>query len=268
MAKQKISLEKISTRAPKNWDKDEYKKKLKSLLVELDELQNLLYASATHSILVVIQGMDASGKDGLINDVLGQLNPQGVKVKSYKAPTALEQAHDFLWRIHSETPAKGEIKVFNRSHYEDILITRVHHWIDDDTAAQRIKAINHFEQLLTANNTIILKLYLHISPEEQIERLEERLLIPRKMWKYNAQDLEEAKRWDDYRKYFEIAINECNEVPWHIIPSDQNWVKSYTVAKLLVETIQTLDLKYPGLKPEDQLLAAALKKEIKRAVKK
>jgi PPK2 family polyphosphate:nucleotide phosphotransferase len=237
------------TRAPKNIKKEEIKKKTAELLEELDELQNRLYASATHSVLLVIQGMDASGKDGLVRDVLGQVNPQGVTVKSYKAPTPEELAHDFLWRIHSAVPAKGMIQVFNRSHYEDILVTRVHEWCNDELAVKRMKAINNFEQLLeTHGNTIIIKVYLHISQKEQHERLKERMEDPTKMWKYNEKDWEESKLWDAYMKYYEACFKNCSEIPWHIIPADQNWYKEYLVAKLLVEKLQLLDLQYPTIK--------------------
>lgn len=246
----KISLKDISTRAPEDWDKDEMKKKLESITAELDELQNLLYAEGKHSILIVLQGMDASGKDGLVRDVFSTVNPNGIQVHSFKVPTAKELSHDFLWRVHKVTPPKGMIHIFNRSHYEDILVTRVHNIIDDETAQKRIAAINDFEQLLTKhNNTHILKFYLHVSQEKQHERLLERLKIPRKMWKYNSRDLEESAKWDEYMGYYEEAFNSCNQVPWHIVPADQNWVKSYTVAKVLRDTLQGLDMKYPGVKP-------------------
>src|SRR5580698_7275226 len=167
----KIDLKETDTRAPKEFDKKETKEKLEKVLQELDDLQNLLYAESKHSLLVVIQGMDASGKDGAVRNVFGKLNPQGVLVRSFKTPTAEELAHDFLWRIHCHAPQKGYIQVFNRSQYEDILITRVHKWIDDKTARLRMKAINDFERLLTEHNdTHILKFYLHISPEEQRAR--------------------------------------------------------------------------------------------------
>ncbi len=247
-----LRLSEISTRAPSGTDKDEYKKKTTALLQELDELQNLLYAQSKYSVLIVIQGMDASGKDGLIKDVFGSMNPQGVTVKSFKVPTAEEAAHDFLWRIHQHVPAKGMITVFNRSHYEDILVTRVHDLCDDKTAEERVKAINNFEQLLSLHNhTIILKLYLHVSREEQHKRLEERMEIPRKMWKYNANDFKEAELWEHYMKYYEFAFEKCNKIPWHIIPSDQNWYKSFLVASLLHNHLSTLDMKYPGLKKLD-----------------
>jgi PPK2 family polyphosphate:nucleotide phosphotransferase len=247
-SKGKSGLADISTRVPKSWDKDETKGKTIALFQELDELQNLLYAEGKHAILVVIQGMDASGKDGLIRDVFGAMNPQGVRIQSFKTPTQEEAAHDFLWRIHKNAPEKGMIQVFNRSHYEDILITRVHDWCDDATAKQRIKAINNFEALLEDNGTHIIKLYLHISPEEQMERLKERTQIPQKMWKYNEADFEESKLWDVYRKYYEEAFEKCNHIPWHIIPADQNWYKSYQVAVLLRDKLKSLKMKYPGLK--------------------
>lgn len=194
---------------------------------ELDELQNRLFAESKHSVLVVMQGMDGSGKDGVIRNVLGNMNPQGVTVKSYKAPTAEELSHDFLWRIHQHVPAKGMIQVFNRSHYEDILVTRVHKWCDDGTAVKRMQAINDFEQLIqTHNRTRILKFYLHISPDEQHDRLTERMKDPAKMWKYNEKDFEEAKLWGIYMKMYEDCFNNCNNPPWIIVPADQNWYKN------------------------------------------
>jgi PPK2 family polyphosphate:nucleotide phosphotransferase len=246
-----IQLKEIDTRAPSDWDKEETKEKLTGILEDLDELQNLLYAESKHSILIVIQGMDASGKDGLTRHVFGRMNPQGVTVKSYKAPTAEELSHDFLWRIHQHAPAKGMIQIFNRSHYEDVLVTRVHGWVDDETAERRMKAINDFEQLLKEHNhTQVLKFYLHISPERQQERLNERIHNPTKMWKYNEADFAEAKNWDKYRAYYEDVFKHCNKVPWHIVPSDQNWYKEYVVAKVLRETLRGLDMQYPGLKKE------------------
>ena len=247
----KTLLSSISTRAPKDFDKVAIKAKTTDILQKLNELQNLLYAESRHAILVVIQGMDASGKDGVIRDVFGQLNPQGVTVKSFKVPTSEELSHDFLWRVHQAAPAKGMIQIFNRSQYEDILVTRVHGIIDDATAKKRMKAINDFEQLLMEHNsTRILKFYLHISPEEQQQRLKERLDDPAKQWKYNAKDFEEAKKWDDYMHMYEEAFDKCNDVPWTIVPADQNWYKEYLIANTLLETLQALDMKYPGLKKD------------------
>jgi len=244
-----INLKEISTRAGKEFDKQETKDKTVKILEELDDLQNLLFAENKHSILVVIQGMDASGKDGVIRNVFTSMNPQGVNVKSFKAPTPEELSHDFLWRIHSHAPAKGMIQIFNRSHYEDILITRVHKWCDDKTAKKRMKAINEWEELLSKHNsTSILKFYLHVSQEEQQERLSERIKDPAKMWKYNANDFEEAKLWDIYMQMYEDCFENCSEIPWTIVPSDQNWYKEYIIASTLRDTLEGLKMQYPGLK--------------------
>src|SRR5258705_9127539 len=246
-----IKLADISTRAPKELDKKETREKLEKILVELDELQNLLFAENKHSVLVVIQGMDGSGKDGVIRNALGKMNPQGVTVRSYKAPTPEELSHDFLWRIHQYAPAKGMIQIFNRSHYEDILVTRVHKWCDDKTAKKRMRAINDFEQLLEDHNkTHILKFYLHISPEEQQLRLTERMKDPAKMWKYNERDFEEAKLWDEYIKMYEDCFNHCNAVPWTIVPADQNWYKEFLIATELHKLLKSLNMQYPGMKKE------------------
>ena len=244
-----IQLAKISTKAPKGFNKEKTKVKTTTLLEELNELQNLLFAENKHSVLVVIQGMDASGKDGVIKNIFGTLNPQGVLVKSYKAPTSEELAHDFLWRIHQNTPAKGMVQIFNRSQYEDILITRVHKWCDDKTAKLRMSAINDFENLITTHsNTHILKFYLHISKEEQAERLEERIKDPRKQWKYNANDFTEAKLWKEYMNAYEDCFNNCNKQPWTIVPADQNWYKEHIITTELHKLLRSLKMQYPGIK--------------------
>jgi PPK2 family polyphosphate:nucleotide phosphotransferase len=245
----KTDLGKIDTRAPKDLDKQETKDKTQKILGKLDELQNLLYAESKHSVLVVIQGMDGSGKDGAIRNVFGKLNPEGVAVQSYKAPTPEEVAHDFLWRIHMHAPAKGMIQIFNRSHYEDILITRVHEWCDDETAKKRMMAINDFEGLLQQhNNTHILKFYLHVSKEEQRKRLDERMKDPSKMWKYNENDFKEAKLWEQYMRMYEDCIDHCNKPEWTVVPADQNWYKEFLMANTLLDLLKSLDMKYPGLK--------------------
>ena len=245
----KINLGTIKTVAPKSIDKEKTKKKTAAILEKLDELQNLLIAENKHSLLVIIQGMDASGKDGALRDVFGSLNPLGVSVRSFKAPTPEELSYDFLWRVHKHVPAKGMIRIFNRSHYEDIVITRVHGWCDDDTAKKRITAINDFEQLLVNhNNTKILKFYLHVSQKEQWERLQERTHDKTKMWKYNERDFAEAKLWKKYMFYYETCFNECNKVPWIIVPSDQNWYKEFIIASHVYETLSNLKMQYPGLK--------------------
>jgi PPK2 family polyphosphate:nucleotide phosphotransferase len=244
-----ILLKDIDTEAPKDLNKKDIKEKTAIMLEELDDLQNLLFAEGKHSVLIVLQGMDGSGKDGVIRNVFSTMNPQGVAVKSYKVPTPEEMSHDFLWRIHNYAPAKGMIRIFNRSHYEDILVTRVHKWCDDKTARKRMKAINDFEQMLQEhNNTHILKFYLHISPEEQHKRLTERIKDPAKMWKYSERDLEEAKLWDIYMQMYEDCFNHCNDVPWTIVPSDQNWYKEFIIAGQLYKQLKSLDMQYPGLK--------------------
>jgi PPK2 family polyphosphate:nucleotide phosphotransferase len=245
----KIKLKDISTEAPHQLHKDAVKEELVDILKDLDRLQNLLYAESKHSILIVIQGMDASGKDGLTRDVFTSMNPQGVNVASYKEPTAEELSHDFLWRIHHHVPAKGMIQIFNRSHYEDVLVTRVHGDIDDKTAKKRLKAINDFEHMLKEhNNTQILKFYLHVSHKEQLKRLDERLQDPQKMWKYNETDFKESKLWDRYMKYYEDVFYHCSDIPWHIVPADHNWYKSFIVASTLRKTLKDLKMKFPGMK--------------------
>ena len=211
--------------------------------------KNLFYAEGKHSVLVVIQGMDASGKDGVTRNVFSIMNPQGVVVTSYKAPTAEELAHDFLWRIHRHAPAKGMIGIFNRSHYEDILVTRVHKWCDDELAKKRMRAINDFEKLLTEHNsTVVLKFYLHISKEEQKQRLDERIKDPTKQWKYNENDFKEAKLWKDYMAMYEDCFENCSDIPWTIVPSDQNWYKEHIIAKKLRDALKDLNMQFPGLK--------------------
>jgi PPK2 family polyphosphate:nucleotide phosphotransferase len=242
-------LKNISTKAPKEFDKSKTKEDTEQLLQELGELQNLLFAESRHAVLVVLQGMDASGKDGVIRKVFGRMNPQGVLVQSYKVPTEEEMRHDFLWRIHMHAPAKGMIQLFNRSHYEDVLVTRVHGWCDDTLAEQRFAAINQFEELLALHNsTTILKFYLHISRDEQESRLQERMQDPTKRWKYNEKDEEEAKLWDDYMKKYEDVFENCNVIPWTIVPADQNWYKEHLIAKKLVEALRGLKMNFPGLK--------------------
>jgi len=241
-------LKDISTKAPDCLDKKQTKEETLDLLTELDKLQNILYAGAKHSVLIVLQGMDASGKDGAIKKVLGQLNPMGINVTSFKTPTEEELKHDFLWRVHQHAPEKGMIAVFNRSHYEDVLITRVHKWCDDATAKKRFKAINDFEWLLeNHSSTSIFKFYLHVSREEQQERFKERMEDPAKTYKYNENDFKEASLWDEYRHMYEDVFENCNKVPWTIVPADQNWFKEFTIAKTLVKGLKGLNMNYPQL---------------------
>lgn len=250
----KIKLGQTDTRAPKKLQKDQVKKELLQLKAELEELQNLLFAESKHSLLIVIQGMDASGKDGAVKNVFESVNPMGCRVIAFKQPTELELKHDFLWRIHQNAPEKGMIHIFNRSHYEDITIQRVHHMIDKKTLQQRFDHINNFERLLVQSGTIVLKFYLHISKEKQLERLQERLSNPEKMWKHNDGDMKERKFWDDYMDAYEDAFEHCSKAAkWYIVPSDQNWYKEYYIAKKTVEALKGLGMKYPKLNAEIQL---------------
>jgi PPK2 family polyphosphate:nucleotide phosphotransferase len=214
---------------------------------KLDDLQELLYAEHRHPVLVVLQGMDTSGKDGTIRHVFEGVNPQGVKVTSFKRPTSEELDHDFLWRVHKRSPAKGEIRIFNRSHYEDVLAVRVHNLVPRAVWESRYKSINAFEKTLRREGTTILKFFLHISREEQKKRLEERLDDKRKHWKFSAADLAERKLWDEYVKAYEVLLSKTSTsyAPWYILPSDRKWYRNLAVATILVETLEALDMKYP-----------------------
>ncbi len=245
----KVALSKIETKAPKKFNKDQTKKELQKIKFRLEELQNLLYAEGKYSVLIVLQGMDASGKDGVIKNVFEAVNPLGCRVFPFKAPTEIEMKHDFLWRIHQQVPEKGMIHIFNRSHYEDVLIQKVHKWVDDQTISKRYEHINNFEKLLEDSGTIVLKFYLHISKKEQLERLEERLAMPSKRWKHSDGDMKEREFWNDYMIAYERVLEHCTAAAdWHIIPADQNWYKEYLIAKKVVETLEALNMKYPELK--------------------
>jgi PPK2 family polyphosphate:nucleotide phosphotransferase len=214
---------------------------------QLRDLQERLYAESRKSLLVVLQATDAGGKDGTIEHVFRGMNPQGVRVASFKAPTDEERAHDFLWRVHRHTPRTGEVGVFNRSHYEDVLIVRVHGLVPETTWRQRFDHIRDFEQTLAESGTTIVKLMLHISKDEQRERLQARLDDPAKHWKFNPADLEERAKWDDYRAAFEDAISETSTAaaPWYVIPADKKWYRNWIVLRILVETLQAMDPQFP-----------------------
>ena len=242
-----IKLSGISTLPPPGTDKEATKEATSVLRKRLAHLQHLMYAEGKYSLLVIFQGMDASGKDGATRRVFGACRPSGVSVMSFKKPTEEEFAHDFLWRVHRHTPAKGMIQVFNRSHYEDVLIQRVHQWISEDHARKRIQSINAFEELLQYdNNTIVLKFYLHISREKQKEELQERIDDPEKHWKHNPNDWREAKLWDKYMHCYEEAINQTT-LPWHIIPVDKRWYRDYCILNIVVEALEKLDMELPDL---------------------
>jgi len=226
---------------------------------KLAELQYRLYAESKRSVLVVLQGMDAAGKDGTIRHVMGPMNPQSCKVTSFKVPTAEELAHDFLWRIHKATPAAGEIGIFNRSHYEDVLVVRVHALAPKKVWSKRYAQINDFEKMLAANGVHILKFFLHVSRKEQLVRLKRRLKDPTRYWKANPDDFEERKHWDEYQQAYEETIARCSKpwAPWYVIPADHKWFRNLAVSHILVETLQKLDMKFPkpafdiaSIKPE------------------
>ena len=248
------NLDSVSTRAPKSLDKEKTKKKTLLIREEIAERQRVLYAQSKYSLLIILQGLDASGKDGVINHVFSGLNPLGCSVKGFKTPTEAEAAHDFLWRIHPHVPAKGMISIFNRSHYEDVLVPVVLGTIDSKKAKSRMADINHFEKLLEDNDTVVLKFYLHISHQEQNSRLRERRVNPMKFWKHNDSDWETSKKWNDYRAAYQTVFENCNRPEWNIIPSDQNWYKEFLIAEKVLKTLKALPLKYPGLVTEKKKL--------------
>jgi len=247
----------------KQVDHDSAKETLAKLGDELSELQELLAASQQHSLLIVLQGMDTSGKDGTIRHVFTSVNPQGCEVHSFKAPTQEELLHDFLWRIQKATPARSVMGVFNRSQYEDVLVVRVHNLVPEDVWSQRYKQINHFEELLADNRTIILKFFLHISNEEQKQRLLAREQDRDKAWKLSASDWAERKYWNDYQAAYEDALSNCStkEAPWYIVPANHKWYRNLAIAQTLVETMRAYKDEWKtGLEARGQQELAALKK--------
>jgi len=249
---QKIKLKKIKAGDTGDFPENEEGKEraaaeTQKILSELDEQQELLYANAKRALLVVLQAMDTGGKDGTIEHVMHGINPQGCIVSSFKVPTPLEASHDFLWRAHQRVPPKGYIGIFNRSHYEDVLVTRVHKMIDDKTAEQRFKDINDFERLLIRNGTVIRKFFLHISKGEQKRRLEARLDDPKKHWKFSLNDVHERKFWNHYQKVYEDALRHTStaDAPWYVVPADKKWYRNYVIGSVIVEALKEMKLKYP-----------------------
>jgi PPK2 family polyphosphate:nucleotide phosphotransferase len=228
-------------------DKSAAREKTEKLILKLEQLQDRLYANGERALLIVLQGMDTSGKDGTIKHVMSGVNPQGCKVVAFKAPSKDELAHDFLWRVHHEVPSKGYIGIFNRSHYEDVLITRVHGWVSDKVVKRRFNQIKEFEELLTENGTVIVKFFLHISKEEQKKRLEERIRDPEKRWKWNSGDLEERKLWDKYMKAFEdvISATSVERAPWYVVPANRKWYRDLVIADRVVDALEGMKLKTP-----------------------
>jgi PPK2 family polyphosphate:nucleotide phosphotransferase len=232
--------------------KEEGAEALKALNVQLADLQQMLYADGRHKVLVVLQGMDTSGKDGTIKHVFHTVNPLGVKVANFKKPNEVELAHDYLWRVHDNTPRNGNIAIFNRSHYEDVLVVRVHELVAEDVWRRRYRHIREWERMLADEGTAIVKFFLHISRDEQRDRLLERLENPAKHWKFEHGDLEERKLWDEYTAAYEEAISETStdRAPWYVVPADRKWYRNLVISEVLIETLRGLDLAYPE-PPED-----------------
>ena len=220
---------------------------------KLEALQELLYAEGKHKVLIVLQAMDTGGKDGTIRRVFEGVNPQGVRVASFKVPTKEELAHDYLWRVHQETPGNGQMVIFNRSHYEDVLVVRVHKLVPPEVWKKRFDQISQFERLLAENGTTILKFYLHIDLDEQKERLQARLNEPDKNWKFSLGDLEERKLWPDYMAAYEDVLSKTSTeyAPWYIVPANRKWYRDLVISSVLVETLEELKMKFP--EPEDNL---------------
>ncbi len=234
----------------KEWDKKETEEKTKKILKKLGELQYKMFAQNKYSLLIVLQGTDASGKDGLARGILKYCNPIGVKIYSFKKPTETEYAHDFLWRVHQVVPRKGEFQIFIRSHYEDILVPSVEKYIAAEIIEQRYQLINDFEQLLEHNGTKVLKFFMHVSKEVQKERLMERIELKEKHWKHKDGDWDTREKYDEYLDVYEKIVNRCNKIPWNIVPSDKNWQKLYFTGNIILKTMENLDLKWPDLVTE------------------
>ncbi len=239
-------------------DKEEGKQRLDELTAELEELQERLYAEHRHKLLVVLQGMDTSGKDGVIRHVFEGVNPQGVRVAGFKTPTQQELDHDYLWRVHQQVPGRGEIVIFNRSHYEDVLVVRVNELVPQSVWQARYDHICAFEKMLADEGVTILKFYLHISRTEQKKRLEERLQDPTKYWKFAIGDLKTREHWDDYMEAYQDALNRTSTeyAPWYLVPADKKWFRNLVIGTVMVETLKKLDIRYPP--PEQGLLDVAI----------
>lgn len=227
--------------------KEDGQSALKSTVRKLKELQSLLWAEHRNSLLIVLQGLDTAGKDGVIRKVFGPLNPQGVKVSAFKQPTQEELDHDFLWRIHRQTPGAGEITVFNRSHYEDVLVVRVHGLVGPEKCRERYRSIREFERILINEGTTVVKFFLNIGKEEQKARLQARLDNPDKHWKFNPSDLKERSLWEDYRKAYAEAVIETSteDAPWYCVPSDRKWYRDLVIAGVIMRKLEFLGMKYP-----------------------
>ncbi len=244
-----VNLTEYATRYEGELERDKAEKQFKKLRKRLDELQERLYVEGKRSLLVVFQAMDAAGKDSTIRKVIGPLNPAGVRVNSFKVPTPEERGHDFLWRIHRNTPEHGYVRVFNRSHYEDVLIVRVKDLVPRSVWEKRYDHINAFERLLVDEGTVVRKFYLHVSKDYQKERLQRRLDRPDKHWKFNVGDLTERKRWNEYQAAYEAALSRCSyeHSPWYVVPAERRWYRNLLVASVLVQTLEAMDPQLPAV---------------------
>lgn len=253
LAPGKVRLRDFDPRYDAGLEKEPTKEKTKALGERIGELQQLLYANSTHTALLIFQGMDASGKDGSAHSVLEYVRASGVEAANFKVPSDEERAHDFLWRVHKAVPRYGNIGVFNRSHYEAVLVERVQKIVPKNVWSKRYGQIMDFERMLAANNVVILKFYLHISKKEQAERFEERLKNPKKYWKFSHSDLKTRQKWDDYIDAYEDMLNKTShrDAPWHIIPADRNWYRDYVIGKTVVNALEGLKMKWP--KPKEDL---------------
>jgi len=227
-------------------------------LASLEELQELLYAEARHAVLVVFQAMDAGGKDGAIKHVFSGLDPQGCTVTSFKTPTPLELAHDFLWRIHAAVPPRGMFGIFNRSHYESVLVERVKDLVPEQVWKKRYDHVNEFERMLAEEGMVILKFFLHVSKDEQKKRLESRLNDPHKQWKFDVGDIEERRHWDEYMEAYQDALRKCSQeyAPWYVVPADRKWFRNWVISDVLVKTLDRLEMNYR--KPKDDLSSVVI----------
>jgi PPK2 family polyphosphate:nucleotide phosphotransferase len=236
----KVKLGDYATDFTAGLTQDEARERLQNLSHELGDLQETLFAAGRNAVLIVLQGIDTSGKDGTIRQVMSEVNPQGCRVESFKVPTEEELAHDFLWRVHRVVPRRGMMTIFNRSHYEDVIVVRVHNLVPEKMWKPRYEHINDFEQLLVESGTIVLKFFLHISREEQKERLKERELETDKAWKLSAGDWREREHWDEYMKAYEDALSRCSTryAPWHIVPADKKWFRNLAIAEAIVQTLR------------------------------
>lgn len=250
----KVELSKLDANEAGGYkgEKDEAKEDLDELNDELEELQELFFAEHKHKLLIVLQAMDTGGKDGTIRHVFDGVNPQGVRVANFKVPTSEEMDHDYLWRVHKQVPGKGEIVIFNRSHYEDVLVVRVHQLVPEKVWKKRFDQINEFERMLAEEGTTILKFYLHIDLNEQKERLQARLDEPHKQWKFNVGDLKERKLWKDYEKAYEDVLSKTSTeyAPWYIVPANRKWYRNLVIASVIVETLKELKMEYPTPKED------------------